>query len=401
MQHSLSKYLMLNTDQKAVVDAPLESNIVVIAGAGSGKTTTILRRIEVMVKERGVLPSEILLTTFTVEATKDIKSRIGIDGIQIGTIDAISRGVLQKYAFDWISKFKIMSISEYGPLFLKFLTQHPRRFEYMDGIKYLIVDEYQDISKIQYNIFRKLYATKHVWMTAIGDDSQNIYSFRGSNVSYILNFEHETTPCLRFMLTRNYRCGDLIVNLANASIQRNTNQIPKNMTPHRLIDSKPTVHAFNSMIDQSNAIVRLIKQYIERDCIPLNDIVVLCRMNKPLFAIEALLEKKKIPNLLLDGKTKKKKKHSSRVSLCSIHKSKGLEWDVVIVLECNDCFFPMPRTNIEEERRLFYVATTRAKRYLHFTYTTVYGPSRFLTEVDCKLLDGELKKKKNTTLVKT
>jgi superfamily I DNA/RNA helicase len=95
MQHSLSKYLMLNTDQKAVVDAPLESNIVVIAGAGSGKTTTILRRIEVMVKERGVLPSEILLTTFTVEATKDIKSRIGIDGIQIGTIDAISRGVLQ------------------------------------------------------------------------------------------------------------------------------------------------------------------------------------------------------------------------------------------------------------------------------------------------------------------
>jgi len=373
----------LNTEQMAVVDAPLDVNMVVIACAGSGKTTTILRRIEKMISRYGVKPTEITLTTFTVEATRDIKGRLGKDAknIQIGTIDAIARGTLQKYAYDWISKYKIMSVAEYGPLFLKFLTQHPNRHKYLATKRYLIVDEYQDINSTQYKIFRKFYETNHIKLTVIGDDSQNIYSFRGSDVQYIVRFETTFSPTKRFILSKNYRSSHRIVEVANSSIQINRNQIPKDMIPHTKNMSlpKPQIHGYGHALDQFKAIVGLIERY--GATIPLDQIVVLCRMTKPLYAIEAMLEQKQISNQLLDGKDRP----NGGVTLCSIHKSKGLEWMVVIILECNERYFPMIKTSIkdiEEERRLFYVAVTRAKQYLHFTYTSSYGPSRFLTELD-------------------
>ncbi len=387
---------MLNKDQLSVVNASLESNIAIIACAGSGKTTTILNRIKKMIEFHKVKPSEIVLTTFTVEAAKDIKSRLGnkFRGVQIGTIDGISRGVLQKYAYDWISKYKIMSISEYGPLFLKFLTIHERRGEYLDQIKYLIIDEYQDIDKTQYEIIRRYHSTNHVRITAIGDDSQNIYSFRGSDVKYILQFNKDFTPSLNFMLKTNYRCGSTITDVANESINLNKKQIKKEMIPNIKIDKKPKIHSFQYISEQSKFIVNLISTYHKNKSIPLSQIVVLCRMTKPLYTIECLLERKNINNRLLDGTVRKNhgNLNDEAVTLCTIHKSKGLEWKVVIILECNDKIFPMSpfdssSNNIEEERRLFYVAVTRAKEYIHLTFTNTYEPSRFITEIDRNLFD--------------
>ena len=127
----------------------MNTNICVIACAGSGKTTTVLQRIVRIINSESIDPSEILLTTFTVEATHDMTKRLNslvgsdlISKMQIGTIDSISRATLQKYAFDWISKYHIIPVSEFGPLFLRFLQTHPKRQEYMNRVKYLIVDEY-------------------------------------------------------------------------------------------------------------------------------------------------------------------------------------------------------------------------------------------------------------------
>ena len=389
---------MLNKQQLAVVEAPMDTNICVIACAGSGKTTTVLKRIVRMIVTESIDPSEILLTTFTVEATHDMTSRLNslvgselVSQMQIGTIDSISRATLQKFAFDWIAKYHIMSVSEFGPLFLRFLQTHPKRQKYMDKVKYLIVDEYQDINQTQYQIFQELYKNGLHSIVAIGDDSQNIYSFRGSDVSYILNFNQQFNPTLSFKLTKNYRCTAPIVELANASIKRNLNQIPKHMIAHNTGSFKPRVMCYRTTNEQSIKVIKLIKDITAVTSVSLNDVVVLCRMVKPLYAIETLLEKKQIPYILLDSRYKKPKHTSPSVTLCTVHKSKGLEWKHVILLECSDSVFPMVKetdSDIEEERRLFYVAVTRAKERLYctFNHSSYKVPmSRFLTEISPSL----------------
>src|SRR3989344_5231432 len=308
----------------------------------------------------------ITFTTFTRDASNDMKRKlekiIGINTeLEVGTIDSIALRNINKYGKD-IMEYAVSDVSEYSNLFLKFLCTHPNRYKYLNRKKYLFVDEYQDINDTQYSII-KAYYDNGIIVNAIGDDAQNIYSFRGSNIEYIFKFQEQFKNTVKHTLTINYRSTPEIIALANASIEHNKLQMPKKMISIRESNVKPCViysHTMKKMLEN----VRTTINMLVAEGSELHDIAVLSPINYPLISLENELSKAKINCVLLEGKQDMRVKiKQDSVCLSTIHKSKGLEWKYVLIIGMNDELFPMKKNTleIEESRRLFYVATTRAK----------------------------------------
>ena len=137
------------------------------------------------------------------------------------------------------------------------------------------------------------------------------------------------------------------------------------------------------------SILKKVKNY------PLHEIAILSRNNFLLLKIENILYKYGIANVLLRDDDIRVKKKENHITLSTIHKSKGLEFELVYAVGCDDTFFPRMKDflRIEEERRLFYVATTRAKSRLYYFYLSEYI-CRFLTEINPNLLNWKMQKKK-------
>ena len=98
--------------------------------------------------------------------------------------------------------------------------------KYQDRFRYIMVDEYQDTNHSQYLIVRAL-ADRFQNICVVGDDSQSIYSFRGANISNILNFQKDYPDVKTFKLEQNYRSTKNIVNAANSVIERNKTKLDK------------------------------------------------------------------------------------------------------------------------------------------------------------------------------
>lgn len=387
------KIVKLNEQQLNVVYEDIYKNILIIACAGSGKTTTILCRIKHLI-DSGIEPESIVLTTFTRDATNDMKKKLEqifghMPNIEVGTIDSLALKNLHKYGA--MKKKKIVSVSEYSIYFYNFLKDNPNKIKYLENKKYLFVDEFQDINDIQAGIIEEFYKFG-VNIVAVGDDAQNIYSFRGSKIDHILNFTKNFNNVVQHKLIINYRSTPEIVSLANESIENNKYQIPKKMMAfNKSIGELPTVKFYYSWNIQNVFIKSEIVKYINEGYKG-DNIAILSRTNAQLIPLEEILTKNHIKNIYLDNDkadTKKKIK-DGHVTLCTIHKAKGLEWDIVFIIGLNDYGFPSNKNpiDLEEERRLFYVAVTRAKKYLHMGYTpyskTVFV-SRFISELDKKL----------------
>src|SRR5690606_33133930 len=127
-------------------------------------------------------------------------------------------------------------------------------------------------NNVQFNIL-KAFADSGSYVCVIGDDAQNIYQWRGSNISYILNFD-KYIPSKTYKLTVNYRSTPEIINIANESISRNIDQIPKQMKPvNKSIKFKPIVtkHEYETF---QNSVLDRIKYYVDLG-IPYDDIAVL------------------------------------------------------------------------------------------------------------------------------
>jgi len=395
-----NRTIKLNDEQYRVVVAKPNQNIRVIACAGSGKTTTIICRIKYLI-DQGINPETIMLTTFNVDANENMKNKIidlfgFLPKITIGTIDSIACRFYYRF---FRQNFEV-GVSEYTSYLLRYLNSI-NGFTIYGQYKYIFFDEFQDINDIQFQVLNVFY--KHgSHVTVIGDDAQNIYQFRGSNVSYILNLEHRFKNLKTYKLVNNYRSTKEIIDLANDSIKINTEQLPKDMIPNNpSIDFVPTVTFFETHNAQNYEVIKLVLQ-LKRKGIPFDEIAVLCRNNYPLKQLEEAIEEhnhkfvdEKIDYVSLisdnnsDTKPKIKKGH---MTITSIHKSKGLEWTVVFLIDCNDQKFPSEtdKISLQEERRLFYVATTRAKQYLYFFFCRSKKDqrvqlTRFLQEIDNKL----------------
>lgn len=380
--------LNLSDEQYQIVISNINNDYRIIACAGSGKTTTIVCRIKYLI-DSGVSPNAIMLTTFNVDAAENMKNKIisvfgFLPNITIGTFDSISC----KYYHKYFKKDYFVGICEYSTELLNHLKCNIGNEIYND-VKYIFFDEFQDCNNIQFDIIKE-FKRHGTYITAIGDDAQNIYQWRGSNIEYILNLDKYIPNIHTFTLVNNYRSTPEIVNFANHSIKHNTDQFPKKMIPFHPNSTKPIIKKYNSEIEQAQYIIENILDYLEKGK-KLDDIVIISRNNYSLKIIEEQIEKynKHSPiqihyvALISDDNINIKPKiMKNHVTLTTIHKSKGLEWDIVFMASCNDDKFPneINKISLQEERRLFYVSITRAKTLLHISFTkkTV---SRFLSEI--------------------
>ena len=388
--------IKLDEYQIGVVNAPINNHIRIIACAGSGKTTTILCRIKYLI-DNGIDPNRIILTTFNIEAADNLKKRLNqllskSTSMRIGTFDSISA----YFYFKYFKQDQFVGVNEYSNLLLEYLQSESGK-NILDLYDYVFFDEFQDINEIQFKIISEFYKANKI-ITVIGDDAQNIYQWRGSNISYILNFDKLFNNTQTFKLENNYRSTPEIISLANNSIQNNTDQIEKNMFAiNSSCNKKPQIHKYKNSSEQAQSIIKNIINH-QSNGIKLDSIVIIARNNFSLKIFEEEIEiynkksnERKLEYIAMitdNDKQASNQNYTNKLCLATIHKIKGAEWDIVYLIDVDDKYFPSDVSDIgiQEERRLFYVAVTRAKKelYISFQSNTI---SRFIKELDRDLYD--------------
>ena len=169
--------------------------------------------------------------------------------------------------------------------------------------KYILVDEFQDINRIQYEIIRMM-AQPENNLFIVGDDDQSIYRFRGSKPEIMLNFTKDYPDARQVLLDTNYRCGRYIVETSKNLISYNTERFDKDIIPSKTDDTPVEYITFDSRKDENLYLIREIDKLIKQGA-EFSDIAVLMRTNtQPRQLIEQLMEynlpfktKDRIPNL--------------------------------------------------------------------------------------------------------
>jgi DNA helicase II / ATP-dependent DNA helicase PcrA len=165
--------------------------------------------------------------------------------------------------------------------------------DFLDKIQYIFFDEYQDINPIQNYILSKFNKKSNIMV--VGDDAQSIYSFRGSSVQFIWDFEKNFSNTKTYYLETNYRSTKRIIKLFQNVISFNKDQYKKDVKPFTLEKGlKPQIICFPTAIDQYKWVVSEIVSKIRGGISP-NDMVVLSRTNRSLENIELELVKYNIP----------------------------------------------------------------------------------------------------------
>jgi DNA helicase-4 len=265
-------------------------------------------------------------------------------------------------------------------LTIKLLKEHEEvREHYQNKLNYLLVDEFQDVNGLQVKLL-DLLLKPSTQLFCVGDDWQSIYGFRGSNVDYIVNFESHYPQSEIHKLDVNYRSTQTIVGASNEVIKHNKNQISKDIKALKQTPSKIQIYrAKNLSEDGVEFLVEKVRELYSKGH-GKDDILVLYRRSKmfnPYF------------NAL--------KENGLFVSYKTIHAAKGLEAKAVFILGLtegpggfpdiwlDDVIFRVVKDVkydilMEEERRLFYVAITRAKDEL-FLITELGNESSFIDEI--------------------
>jgi superfamily I DNA/RNA helicase len=484
----LGKY---NDEQKKAITSPAEK-IICIAGAGSGKTSVLTKRIEFLIKFRSVKPGKILAITFTRKARQEMINRLekdGINDVRIETFNSFCEKILtlhekriygkqmkvmtykdrifavkkalhelgmsQEYALNnYFSDSQIRGKTN-DQLLLSFVNDTFMVLDYlkskgrsineltesadknpekndaaymlaricenidrqmkeqgfrdyadqmMDTIKFfrenndfvpkfehVLVDEYQDVNSTQIELL-DLLDGKNIF--AVGDPRQSVFGWRGSDIKYILDFGNKYPGSELVTLTKNYRSTAFIVGLMNRAISK-----------MNLPDLEAANEGTRDMrllgFETESAEHEFIVQRILHSDVMHEDIFILARTNRQLNEIAAILSAGGIKYILKSDEVNRSvEAKKGEVTLATIHAIKGLEAKMVFVAGCTSLNFPCrtsdhPATEMinieeydkeEEERRLFYVAISRAMESLYLTYTGKI-PTYFVTE-DMKKLIG-------------
>lgn len=305
------EYLNQLNDMQKLAVTTTEGPVLVLAGAGSGKTKALVSRAAYLLQEKRVSPGNLLAITFTNKAAREMQERMekitgfSVQNMWVGTFHGICLRILRresKYT-EYDSNFVIyddndqqillkniikqmgLSDKEYAPravsseishaknilltpegydaeittewentvgaiyreyakkmveanaldfddLIMKVIElfdKHPERLEfYQKRFQYILVDEYQDTNYAQYRLIQQL-AGGHRNVCAVGDPDQSIYSWRGADISNILNFEKDYPECQVIKLEQNYRSTKNILEAANNVISHNLQRKPKNL----------------------------------------------------------------------------------------------------------------------------------------------------------------------------
>ncbi len=385
--------------------------MLVLAGAGSGKTGVLTRRVGYLCQDRGVSAHNILALTFTRKAAKEMKERLtGMLGenevrkMWIGTFHAVSFRILEQYGYnlgyqkditvyDEIDQRDIVSAiiselgltikvddvlaqmhgyasdcdgyeidEEYRLLFTEYrsrlkefnavdfsllLTEVLRLFRefpdvyqhFHDKFRYVFVDEYQDVDRTQYYLHEAL---KPENIFCVGDMNQTIYSWRGSDMQIILEFEkaHEGSEIV--ILDQSYRCGAKILSAANALISHNPKQYDIELWTERG-EGYVSIHNANDPKDEAEQIAKQI-QWISANVTPtltFKDIAIFTRTHRQHETLTEVLKRKKIPFREIGKETNFWKRASSRmiVSVLKILHNQKNVWHFNKI--CRHVIYPM------------------------------------------------------------
>lgn len=369
--------------------------LLILAGAGSGKTKTLTHRIAYLISQ-GVSPYNILAVTFTNKAANEMKQRVyklisnlqyPISNIQfpfLGTFHSVCVKILRREiqhlgyqnnfniydSEDQLSAIKQAmrklnyNTNEINPrvihaiisrakndlietkdfkfnsqefieevagqayevyqnflkennaldfddlimLTIKIFKKFPQILtKYQNRFKHVLVDEYQDTNKAQYLLINLL-SKKYQNITVVGDDWQSIYSWRGADISNILNFEKDFKKAKVLKLEQNYRSTQNILDAAHYIISKNKNKKDKKLWTDNIAGDKPILYEAQDEKDEANFIINEIKHNsISEPCLPagrfpnFNNFVILYRTNAQSRSLEESFLKNDVPYKIIGG----------------------------------------------------------------------------------------------------
>ncbi len=172
--------------------------------------------------------------------------------------------------------------------------------KYKKEFKYVLVDEFQDTNKAQYEII-KLLVTGRTKLCVVGDDAQSIYGWRGAELENMLNFEKDFPKVKVFRLEQNYRSTKRILKAAGSVIANNPNQIEKTLWTENEDGEMLAVLRCTDEKDEAYQIAKQVKKEITSQKISLKDIAILYRINSQSRALEEALRREKLPYKIIGG----------------------------------------------------------------------------------------------------
>lgn len=279
------------------------------------------------------------------------------------------------------------------------------------SFKYIIVDEYQDISYQRFDLVSALHEVTDAKIIAVGDDWQSIYAFSGSDISLFTQFASKMGYAKLLKIVSTYRNSQEVIDIAGNFIQKNTSQISKALISPKHISDPVIIYTYDSTYkkpggDRKSGMNYAIAHAIE---VVLEQIIEYTKLeNKPYTSSILLLGRFNFDGDRLEqsglfeyinrgSKLKSLKYPKLDITFMTAHASKGLGYDNVIVVNGRNETYGFP-SKIEddpvlafvvkqdrsfeyaEERRLFYVAMTRTKNRVFFI-APEQNPSEFLLEI--------------------
>lgn len=243
----------------------------------------------------------------------------------------------------------------------------------------VMVDEFQDVNRAQAELLDLITAPHRNYM-AIGDDDQTIYQWRGANPAFIRGFRTRYRARVYFM-TDNFRSRAVHLALANQVIRHDRRRQAKYLQTTCGFGGSVTHERFPDEEAMAAAIARALHRHHGAGS-NWHEMAVLVRVYHQTRPIEAALADAGIPCTIVgldDAAPPQQETPAAGVMITSIYRAKGLEWPVVFVPGCNDGLLPYKLAeDPDEERRLLYVAMTRAREHLHLLQLECAPPSPLL-----------------------
>ncbi len=383
----ISKNLLngMNPEQEKAVKKT-EGPLLIMAGAGSGKTRVLTHRIAYLIVEKEVYPSKILAITFTNKAAREMRNRINSilgegtgESMWVSTFHSMCVRILRRDIdrIGFSKNFSILDTSDQLTVIKKILKDQnidPKKYDprsmlnaissaknicndadmyraqmneqnpfektvsevytayekrlrqnqsldfddlimttlilfkrvpevlefYQNKFQYIHVDEYQDTNKAQYELVQML-AVKFKNICVVGDSDQSIYRWRGADIQNILSFEKDYPNATVIMLEQNYRSTERILQAANDVIGNNTSRYPKVLRTDNHEGEK--IHFFRALNEQqeSQFVVHVIQELIQKENRTLDDFAVLYRTNAQSRVMEEVLIKSNMSYTIVGG----------------------------------------------------------------------------------------------------
>ncbi len=372
----------LNDRQKEAV-LHTEGPLLIMAGAGSGKTRVVTHKIAYLIEEKKIYPGNILAITFTNKAAAEMKLRVSellnidVDHMWMGTFHSICVRILRrdidKIGYDrsftiydrddqktvvkecikelnvdkdmykentviarisglkdegtdpdtfinlnyqdfrernigeiyalYQKKLKRNNALDFDDLLIKavdLLRENPDILDYYQKrFKYIFVDEYQDTNKIQYALVKML-SKHHGNICVVGDQSQSIYSWRGADISNIMDFEKDFPGAKVILLEQNYRSTQKILKVANEVIKHNYEEISKNLWTDNQEGDTVIYESCDYSEEEAFFVAKKIREFMDKGYRP-SDFAILYRTNVQSRPFEEAFMTEHLPYKMVGG----------------------------------------------------------------------------------------------------